>query len=313
MNTELFKRPDHWPVDVVLDTDTYNEVDDQFALAYLLQCPERIHMEAVFAAPFYDSRREFYNYKSDSVQEGMEKSYDEIMRLLTLMHRDDMKTRVFKGSTHYISETGAPVDSPAARCLIELAMEHTSENPLYVIGIGSPTNIASALIMEPEIAKRIVVVWMGGASLDWPSCREFNLSQDLKASQELFKPEVRLVQIPGMGVSSAFAISSSEFKEHLLHKNALCDYLVTTVFDAMNDPSGKNLWSRIIWDVCAAAWLTGDGFVLDRPEIKPMPGETQYEKQDTSALERYVYYIQRDALAQDLFRKLSSPTKLTRY
>ena len=28
--------PDH-PVDVVLDTDAYNEIDDQFAIAYLLR------------------------------------------------------------------------------------------------------------------------------------------------------------------------------------------------------------------------------------------------------------------------------------
>lgn len=30
------------PLRVVLDTDTYNEVDDQFALAYLLSSPERL-------------------------------------------------------------------------------------------------------------------------------------------------------------------------------------------------------------------------------------------------------------------------------
>ncbi|MFQ7549915.1 MAG: hypothetical protein ACLRMZ_05970 [Blautia marasmi] len=39
-------------VDVVLDTDTYNEIDDQFALAYLIKSNEKLNLQAVYAAPF---------------------------------------------------------------------------------------------------------------------------------------------------------------------------------------------------------------------------------------------------------------------
>ena len=38
-------------IDVVLDTDTYNEVDDQFALAYLLCSKEKANVKAICAAP----------------------------------------------------------------------------------------------------------------------------------------------------------------------------------------------------------------------------------------------------------------------
>ena len=31
-------------VDVVLDTDAYNEIDDQYAIAYMLQNPERLNV-----------------------------------------------------------------------------------------------------------------------------------------------------------------------------------------------------------------------------------------------------------------------------
>ena len=37
-------------VRMVLDTDTYNEIDDQFALVYALLCPEKLNVEAVYAA-----------------------------------------------------------------------------------------------------------------------------------------------------------------------------------------------------------------------------------------------------------------------
>ena len=39
-------------VDAVLDTDAYNEVDDQYAIAYMLRSPERVNLKAIYAAPF---------------------------------------------------------------------------------------------------------------------------------------------------------------------------------------------------------------------------------------------------------------------
>ncbi|MDB5059507.1 MAG: Inosine/uridine-preferring nucleoside hydrolase, partial [Chloroflexi bacterium] len=43
-------------IHMVLDTDTYNEIDDQFAIAYALLSPERIVVEAIYAAPFHNDR-----------------------------------------------------------------------------------------------------------------------------------------------------------------------------------------------------------------------------------------------------------------
>ena len=61
--------------DLVLDTDTFNEVDDQFAIAYLLASPEKLNLKALYAAPFH-------NHHSESPGDGMLKSYEEIHRLL---------------------------------------------------------------------------------------------------------------------------------------------------------------------------------------------------------------------------------------
>ena len=37
---------------VIIDTDTANEIDDQYALAWALLSPERLHLEGVTAVPF---------------------------------------------------------------------------------------------------------------------------------------------------------------------------------------------------------------------------------------------------------------------
>ena len=64
-------------VDVVIDTDACNEVDDQFAIAYLLKSGEKLNTVALYAAP--------YSFPGEcTVKEGMEKSYLEILKLLEL-------------------------------------------------------------------------------------------------------------------------------------------------------------------------------------------------------------------------------------
>ncbi|MFC1725309.1 hypothetical protein ACFL4T_06755 [candidate division KSB1 bacterium] len=47
-----YSEPPAGRVRMVLDTDTYNEIDDQFAVVYSLISPERLNVEAIYAAPF---------------------------------------------------------------------------------------------------------------------------------------------------------------------------------------------------------------------------------------------------------------------
>ena len=54
-------------VRMVLDTDTYNEIDDQFALTYALLSPDKLSVEAIYAAPFHNSR-------SNGPGDGMKKA-----------------------------------------------------------------------------------------------------------------------------------------------------------------------------------------------------------------------------------------------
>lgn len=293
-------------MDVVLDTDTYNEIDDQYALSYLLLSPEQVEVKAVYAAPFFDKDRSFWNYKSESAQDGMERSFQEIQKILSLAGREDLADNVFRGSDRFLEDGATPVDSPAARDLIRRAQTYTPENHLYVVAIAAPTNIASALLMAPEIAEKIVVIWLGGNSYDWPCCREFNLSQDIHASRVLFDSRAALVQVPCMGVASAFTTTPMELTHFLKGKNHLADYLLDVTFASQGSHENGTCWSRPIWDVTACAWLMGEGFVLDRYEHRPCPGmDGMYEVSHCRPLLKYVYYINRDKLLTDLVQKLA--------
>ena len=131
----------------MLDTDTFNEVDDQFALSYLLASQEKLKVQALYAAPFF-------NEKSSSPEDGMLKSYEEILRLLKLCHAQELEDRVFQGSRGYLPDEKTPVASPAAEDLARRAMGYSPENPLYVIAIGAITNVASACCWSPPLRRR---------------------------------------------------------------------------------------------------------------------------------------------------------------
>lgn len=293
-------------VDVVLDTDTYNEMDDQFALSYLLRSTEKLNTVAIYAAPFS-------NYRAKTPKIGMEKSYDEILKLLKLLKREDLVSATFKGSDAYLSDEDTPVLSSAAEDLIKRAKEYSPEKPLYVVAIGAITNIASALLMDPSIADNIVIVWLGGHAYDHKDTGEFNMVQDIAAARVVFGSEAPLVQLPCVGVVSGFYFSILELEHYLRGKNELCDFLLDRAIECYNewtDRTGKYdaVYSKVIWDVTAVAWLLNDDdrFMMSHFNHCPMPEyDKQYSVNPNSRIINSVYHIFRDGLATDMIEKLT--------
>ncbi len=281
------------PVDLVIDSDTYNEIDDQFAIAYAVNAPEKIRVQALYAAPFF-------NDHSTGPADGMEKSYREIHRLLELSGKE---YPVFRGAVSYLGDENHPVVSEAAGDLVSRAGNYTPERPLYVVSIGAITNIASALLMQPGIVDRIVVIWLGGNALHWPDNQEFNCRQDVAAARVVMNSGVPLILLPCMGVVSAFATTGPELEYWLHGKGKLCDYLVeNTVAEAESYAKGK-VWSRVIWDVTAVGWLMNEQnrLMLDRLVPTPVPEYNHHYTLDPGRpLCRMVYHIHRDALFADL-------------
>lgn len=285
-------------VDAVIDTDAYNEIDDQFAISYALRSPERLKVQALYAAPFL-------NHRSVSPEDGMVKSEKEIHKLLALLGEE---REVYAGSRTYLPDENTPVISPAAEDLSRRAMAYSPEKPLYVVALGAITNVASALLLNPAIADRIVVVWLGGHSLEWPDNREFNMQQDVAAARVVYGSGAPLVMLPCFGVVNTFTTTGPELNHWLRGKNALCDYLVQNTVEEAESYARGQAWSRVIWDVTAVAWLLNDGcrFMADRLISTPEPQyDHRWRLTDSAPLCRYVFTIHRDHLFTDLFGKLA--------
>ena len=285
-------------IDVVLDTDAYNEVDDQFAISYMLKSKERLNTKAIYAAPFF-------NGNSVSPKDGMEKSYNEIFKILSLAGE---KFDVFRGSEKYLDDENTPVISSAAEDLVQRAKNYSPEKPLYVVAIGAITNIASAILLNPDIIENIVVVWLGGHGLHYHNTKEFNMYQDVAAARVVMRSGVPFVQLPCMGVVDKFAVSKQELEFWLKGKNPLADYLATNAIAAAEAYAKGRAWTRVIWDVTAVGWLLNDSdrFMQSRVIPTPIPTYDNFYATDYNGHPmRYVYSINRDSLMNDLFEKLT--------
>ncbi|WOO40364.1 nucleoside hydrolase [Rubellicoccus peritrichatus] len=288
--------PPSGKVRAVLDTDTYNEVDDQFAVVHALLSPERIQVEGIYAAPFHNDR-------SSSPEDGMEKSYDEILRLLDRLHvkSDDL---VHKGSKQYLPDGQTPVSSPATKDLIERARACPDDEPLYVVAIGAITNVASTLLLAPDIVEKIVIVWLGGHSLQWPNNYEFNLSQDIPAVQIVFNSGVPLIHIPCLGVASHLLTTVHETNHYLSGGSEIGDYLNNILVEYS---ANKYAWSKVIWDIATTAFLVNPDWTEHELISTPiLSGTGPWELTTNRHSMRYVSYVNRDAIFGDIFKKIKS-------
>jgi len=282
-------------VRMVLDTDTYNEIDDQFALAYAYLSKEKLKLEAVYAAPYFNNR-------STNPGDGMEKSYNEILKLLGMLGKSPERF-AFRGSDRYLEDTSRPVRSEAALDLIKKAQTATSDNPLYVVTVGCITNIASAILIEPKIIEKIVIVWLGGNSLYWPSQKEFNLMQDVKAAQVVLNSGVPIVIMPCQPVVANFHTTIPELELYLKGKNKLSDYLLNSTIEYSE---GHDTWSKVIWDVTAVAWLVNPSWIPTNIEHSPiLTDQVTYSADHSRHFIRMATSINRDAVFGDLFKKLA--------
>ena len=303
-------QPPTGKVRMVLDTDTYNEIDDQFAVVYALLSPDKLSIEGLYAAPFL-------NQRSTSPGDGMEKSYAEITRLLDRLGLPP-DNLAYRGSSGFLTNYRHPLSSPAVDDLVVRAL--SSEETLYVVAIGALTNVASAILSEPRIIDKIVVVWLGGNALHWPHTREFNLAGDVLASSLVLDCGVPLVLIPCRGVTTHLRTTVSEIERYVQGKGAIGDYLAEIFKSYREDHFG---WSKEIWDVVAVAYLIDAGWIPSDIVSSPIITRQTPPDFDSRASDgirrpslvwsfdesrhkiRCAYYVKRDPIFRDLFTKLN--------
>ena len=234
---------------LILDTDTFNEIDDQFAITYAMLA-EDIHLLALTAAPFL-------NEKSISPEDGMEKSYQEMIRVRDLVDPNST-IPCYRGSRNYMKNTITPQPSEAAENIVRLV--HEADDIVYIAVIGCYTNVASALLLDPSIADKVVVLMVGANKFERVDCNEFNLWQDRCAARVLFECGVPLVVLPAFDGTERITTTTGEVHYYLKDKagaigNYLCEIFAGAEGEAENAAGICCSRQRSIWDIASIAFL----------------------------------------------------------
>jgi inosine-uridine nucleoside N-ribohydrolase len=176
---------------VVLDTDIGTDIDDTWALAMLLGCPE-LDLRLVVGSTGDTTYRARI-----------------VAGLLAAAGRDDVPVGIGAPTVLPVFD-GGPFQQPQGRFADEVALDRyrgtvhadgaqalvdcvmSSPEPVTIIAIGPASNVAAALALEPRIAEKARLVGMygsvqgNGLAIDDGPIPEYNVVQDVPACRAAF-------------------------------------------------------------------------------------------------------------------------------
>jgi purine nucleosidase len=166
---------------LLIDSDAKNEIDDQWAIALAILSPERFSIEGFVGANFDNQR---------GGPEGIARSVQEIH---TVLEKAGMAGRwPVKHGSPPMQYQFVPSRSEGVDFIVERAMAGSRQDPLWVVGLGAATDMASAFLQEPRIVDRVVAFWH--LRTRWPEkCYNFNVIGDVRAARLLFHSPLSFV------------------------------------------------------------------------------------------------------------------------
>lgn len=279
-------------IHVILDTDTNNEADDQFALAYLINSKDRLILDAVTIAPYSPK-------DGSSVSDGINESYNIAKKVFEFCN-EPYFNNIHKGSTSYITK-GYNEDNDAVNKILEVV----KKNPLtYIIAIGAITNIALAIKKQPNIINKIKIIWLGGNSLLSSDNREFNFRQDNEANKIVFYSGVDLTVIPCKNVASNLVTSIYELEHYFDITSGLGKLLYDRFY---NDGIHGITDRRTIWDISAVAYAVNP-YWFEQEKIK-CPKITDDFKYVDSKFDHKISFVNNmnvNDIYKDMFKKIGT-------
>lgn len=263
---------------VIIDTDFANEIDDLYAVALALSMPERFRIEGFIATHFNNSA---------PGPESIERSYALLNRFLDVSGCGGAFT--VKRSAQPISYYGYPSDGEGVDMIIERAHAGSESAPLWVVGLGAATNLASAILKDPGIMPKVRYVFHARSEYSWPvRSMQFNVKGDIHAARTLLKEEVPLVWFDtGTNLRCSVEydekyIGSAGPMGAFLHKYR------------MNHPWKEcRSDSKGIFDLGDIAWMTAPE--LGKSEVVPAPAMDEYmffDRNNTTGKMLRVYDIE---------------------
>lgn len=210
MRKTLWEIPKEKRIRVIIDTDANCEGDDQYAIVHALLTP-KCEVAGITAV----------HYGTERDPDSMERSYEEIRKVLGLI--PETNTVVYRGAERAMETGGNRRESEASRFMVSECCR-ADERPLFILCQGALTNVAEALLQEPDIADKAVCVTVGGGHYPEGGF-EFNYHNDITAANVVMGSGMEVWQIPEE-VYSTMQTGFAELYEKVYPYGKIGRYLV---------------------------------------------------------------------------------------
>jgi purine nucleosidase len=217
---------------VIIDNDFSGDPDDLFQTAHHLLCPS---VEIPFIVASHLSVGDPWDPSTTQASNATER----VNELLGVMGMGG-KVRVLTGSELAIIDMKTPQRTAAAEAIVAEAMRD-DKRPLYYAAGAGLTDLASAWLIEPRVAERLTLVWIGG--LEHPDLAlpppgstgpEYNLRIDTTAGQVIFNDSaIPIWQVP-RNVYRQMLFTHAEMEAEVRPMGPLGAYLTDSIERVMS-------------------------------------------------------------------------------
>ncbi len=220
---------------LLIDTDAANEIDDLYAIALAVHSPAELAIEGFVATHF-------------AARSGPESTRESFVAIEETLAAAGMSFPIAMGGDP-MCYPQVPQKSDGAQFIIDAALRASPDEPLMVLVLGAASNTASALLLKPEIADRIVVMFHGRSETTWPErSTQFNIYGDILAAQYLLESRVPLIWFD---TGTALTASMEETADRLAPLGDLGAFL--------HEYRRRNAWyqesTKGFFDLGDVAWL----------------------------------------------------------
>lgn len=299
---------------VMIDNDFSGDPDDLFQLAHHLLSPS---VEICGVIGSHLAPGDFLDPSGQSAENAV-KAVNELLEIMGLSGR----IPVFQGAPNGLADPTTPIKSEASLAIIAEAMK-TADTKLFMACGAGLTDLASALIMRPEIADRMTLVWIGGP--EYPDLTsppyvtsgvEYNLNIDIHAARYVFnETNIPIWQVP-RNVYRQCMVSLAELKERVESQGKLGHYLYHSL-DRVFETTGISAETYVLGDQPLVLLTTLQTFYEadaascesvyhDRPYLDR---EGRYREGDGGRQIRVFNKIDTRLMFEDLYAKLAGETR----
>jgi len=236
-------------VPVLLSTDIGNEIDDQWAVTYMLVNPA-FDVQGIISAhaPTLPDPSAHATYRI---------LVDVVERRLGMITHPPL----FEGSSLPLADTRTPRPNSGVDFIVETSKRFSKDNKLTVLTIGAATDVASAILEDPSVVDRIQVVAMGFRNLT-EAGKEYNVENDPRAWQVILDSNVAVTIGSGDVCQSFLSLKFDEAKNLISGHGAIGAWLWQEYQDWYFQhvkPLRKNDFSKswVIWDIIVLAQERG--------------------------------------------------------